>query len=376
MPSAEKLWQAKMAHAKKMSKKRTLSLSTADPFRLEGRELTRSRIAKSEIPSWYAEMRDTLSKRWVVVESHHREGSLAAELGKTIGKPVSVKEAERWFRNARQDHKWRMRLLNPRTAEGKLYLAYSHLSLENQFFRPNSAKIPEIRELVLFLLDLEQPPHPFWAPILRGHAIKPGDFVERPPAQWEKWGMFMFLPMEGLRIPRRYSKVRACEALTRFLHERSEEYWNHALRHLKSVVTGTMRPYKNIDVKDKELAKNFFGGASMGLVSTLRAPLLRLARSIEPRDPLMTTEEEAEAAALYWKWYPHVKKMLRFRASGRTASGPSVRFTELFNEAYGTERQPQRIALQMVAWHLALPIGIDTLRKRVLRTRRSPRKKI
>jgi hypothetical protein len=379
MPSDEKLRRAKRAFRKKMSKRKpTPSLSTADPFRLEGRDLSRSHLAEDEILSWYAEMRNTLSERWAVVAHHHREASLAAELGKKIGKAVSPQEAERWFRDARQDHKWRVRLLNPRTTEGRLYLAYSHLTLEHEYFRPDDSKLPQIKELVLFLLDLEEVPYPFAGPLLREHVVKPGDTEMRPHAQWEKRGMFMFLPMEGLRIPRRYGKVRACEALTQFLHSRSEEYWNDALHYLTSVVTEILRSRGIKKGTDRELLKNHFGEASMGLVSALRAPQLKLSRSIEPRGSVMTTEEEAKARVLYKKWYHHVRRLVRLPARERTASAPSAEFARLFNEAYEdaheTARQPQRIALQMVIWDLELPVSIDTLRKKVARKHRRPRK--
>ena len=252
-----------------------------------------------------------------------------------------------------------MKLLDPKTGEGRLYRAYSHLVFNNESFTPDQEKLPKIRDLILFVLDLEEVPHPLYAPFLKQARIKPGDAVKRPGTPRKEDGMFLLLPMEGLGIPRRFDKVRASQEISTFLDDRSEKYWKDVLDFLKWVVETSVRGWK--DGVDKKILEEFYGESSMGLVKALRYPLLQLSRSFGGRRSALTKDEEAAAKRLFKKWYPLVQKFLKVRVSGRTPSGYSERFIELFNQAYPRITQAQPITLHMVSGELRLTICIDTL---------------
>lgn len=347
----------------KRRRKKAAKYRFGDPFGLRGLDIPRPSIRTDEVDSWFSEMREILEARWGVVEKHRNTGSLHKRLGTEFGRTVEPGEAMQWFQNARQDHEWRMKLLDPRKAEGQLYLAYSHLVLDNDFFEPAHEQKRNIRDLFLFVLDLDDILDPLRPPSLRSPEPIPGDIVGHPTTRAREDWLLPIMPMEGLRMPRRFGKVRASQEASRFVGERSEAYWRSVRDYLRRIIDSIARPYgRAIDTSALEDA---ISKPSIGIISTVRSPLLHLSKSIERRRSSLTIADVAEAKRLFKRWYRLVQKLLKVPASSRKSLGVSEQVVKLFNDAYSEETQAQRITLQMVRQHLELGVSIDTLRKKV-----------
>jgi hypothetical protein len=278
--------------------------SNGDPFGLQGWDLRKSTIREDEIPKWFAEMRATLEERWRRVEDYSARSVLAARLGRELARSVTASEARAWFEDARQDHLWRLHLLDGRTKEGKLYRAYVAINLRNEFFAPDPGVMQTVRKLVLFLLDLEEPPGASHPPFLMPPTTTPEDYVKMRGTR-----MLLQVPMQGVTIPRRYTKRRARRLAEDFLDARSKQYWKLVHHHLKSTVSKSMSSHAGL--KKAGLLESAFGRPSVRLAAAIQDPMLRPFEAPTRRAAAITTSQLQEAARLFRKWYPVVQRHLR-----------------------------------------------------------------
>ncbi len=353
---------AEQKKSRRRTKKRAGRGST-DPFGLEGSDLERHPIPIDQVPVWFQEIRDTLCARWDSVRVSQLEGDLPKRLGEELGKAMTPKEANQWFKEARQDHLWRVHLLDPDTVEGRMYHTFAHLVTYDEYFESAGGSVGRIRELLLHVLDLAEAPRPFVPPRLRQVAIVPGDTIRRPKSRWKKDGRVMLLPIQGVEVPRRFGKVRASREVQKFLDYRSDQYWKDVLTYLKSQTDAAILPYEKS--YEEEDLKRVFGESSAKLARGLRRPLTQLSRSLAGRGDVLTAAEVSEAAVLYKKWFPLVQRLLKARSKDLTIRSIPEDVKVLFAEAKYPTLQAQPITLQMVIKRLELPCEVETLRKKV-----------
>ena len=328
--------------------------------------MTRSSIREDEIPKWFAKMRETLEGRWQRVEDYHARSVLAARLGRELARSVTASEAEAWFEGARTDHLWRLRLLDGRTKEGVLYRAYVAINLHNEFFAPDPGAMKTLRELVTFILDLDEdePPDAFHPPSLRQPAAAPANYERMPGIR-----SLLQVPMEGVTIPRRYTKRRARRLVEDFLDGRSKQYWSCVHYHLKSTVAASLTSYARL--KKAGLLERAFGRPSTKLAAAIQDPMFR-PFDTPPRVQPITESQLRKAARLLREWHPLARRYLRGVKKWAGNRGvPSVLLQKLGDaedqERFEALREPQakRIALRMIISGLGLRIEVDALNRRL-----------
>jgi hypothetical protein len=329
-----------------------------DPFGLMGSDFHKERIKMDKIPVWLDEMRSTLEDRWRAVDELHRSNRLAKALGDHLGRTLLVGEARIWYEDAKQDHCWRVRLLNGRTSEGRLYRSYIGITCENGFFFPDPEQGDPLRQLVLHLLDLDGPPDPFLAPDLKVPAIVKDRWVKS-----RKDGKIFPLFMDGMVIPRRYSKGRTRRLITAFLSNRSREYWADVQDQLDALIEKSLLPFKRAD--SMGLLEKAVGKPAARLMKTVKDPTLQLTKSDIIRTAVLTPRDKQRAVRLYRGWYPLIQRYLRCRRAGTQPRDISDDRRRRIRLACEREEQPQRVTLQLIVEEMNLAIGLDTLRRKL-----------
>jgi hypothetical protein len=215
-----------------------------------------------------------------------------------------------------------------------------------------------LKELVMFLLDLEDPPRPFSPPVLKGSRLIQDRWVKSP-----RDGKLFSLPMEGLVIPRRYGKDRARRLVTGFIAGRSMAYWNEVQDRLEALVDNSVDGYQKI--KKLGLLDEAVGPHAARLVRTVQDPTLQLSKSETIRTTTLTPRDKQRAGRLYRGWYPLVKRYVKSRGAGARPKNIPDDLREKIRLACEREQQPQRITLLMIAEELNLAVGLETLRRKL-----------
>lgn len=350
-----------MTRAPNRSKRRVAAGSSGrvnDPFGLIGLDIYKMPLPITEIPTWFQEMRERLAQRWQVVEESHMNRSLAGKLKVMLGREMKKHEVESWYDDAKCDVRWRIRLLDDRTEEGKLYRAYVGIACENDFFYPDTNRIKPMKEIIYFLLDLDQEAHvnPFSPPFLRTHQVLPDKWVKS-----KRDDRVVAMPMEGLVIPRRYSRARAKRAVGWLCRARSGDYWIEALDHLRGHIDAAMGPYERINqlgLLEKAIRK-----PSATLVRAIRDPMLKVGEFGTATNPRLTDRQIQMVVRRYRTLYPSVKRYLRLSVWRRVKEKFPQELVDRIGEAQERETQPKRVTLEIIAQELSLPVGVDALRR-------------
>jgi hypothetical protein len=224
-----------------------------DHFGLAGLDLENDNPVP--VDPWIKEMRTTLEARWAHVEDLKRNGKLQAALGRSMGKQISAGDAAIWFSDAREDHRWRVRLLNPRTKEGKLYRGLMNDHVYRRLHMAIS-RLPEVIDTIAYLLDLQSdfPGEPSVAPDLRYPRTFPGLGIVSPIAQRRNKPPSR---IDGIEIPRRYTKARAQRAISMLFERRNPEYWSKTAEPVIVIIDNAMKYW---NTRPKEEFGAFYGG--------------------------------------------------------------------------------------------------------------------
>ena len=344
-----------------------LGWTAVDPLGLRGLNLRKEPIRLDEIPTWFSLMREKLEERWEAVNSLPA-AVLAKRLEILFLRKPSDREIRDRMEDEEQEHRWRIRLLDPDTDEGKYYGACVGMAFENWFFTPDMTTFPRVQELLLFLLDLHEMPLPYSTPTLKEWGVVQDRWVKSKID-----GKIFSLPMEGVVIPRRFGKDRARRLVTGFLSGRSEGYWRESQDHLQDLIATSMQPYGRL--KKKGLLPEAIGEHSERLVRTILDPMLELTKGVSVHERVLTLRELQHAERLRRAWYPQVRRYLSFRKRHHGIGDTPRDFAARIRAAMETvpEPHPMSIVLQMIIDHLGLPVGVDRLGRQLGPYRRRQR---
>ncbi len=343
-----------------------------DPLGLEGFDIRCETLKLSEMSSWFDEIAVQLDKRWALVEKLKWK-DLAAKLEEKRWRIKTQSDVEIWREEQRQDHEWRLRLLDGNSPEGKLYSALCRLSLDNMYFRPDPGGFEKISDLLLTMLDLMEFPDPFRPPELRTHVILPGTTEMRPEAQRDERGALFYVPQDGIVLPRRYSRERAYRAIRQFMDGRDKQYWKDVKWHARSMASESVGAL--IKHPNPEAVEKFFGQVSMTLIRTLRYPMLNLFECMGVRAPAITKAQTKRASARYDDVYRLVKRLDRTKSDSAMMVKVSDQMAAEFRKLRDNGLPPKEIALTMIIDDLELSIGPDALWRHIREYRKESKLK-
>ena len=337
--------------------KTTTNSRLGDPFGLAGSNIHRTECREDEIPDWASAMRDELCERWEFVKKLLPIKKLAEKLSQELGRHMSEPETKLWFEDAKQDHEWRMRLLDKETEEGRLYHAYAGIMLVNEHYSPSPERTSQIREYVMYLLDLLDPPSPGVAP-----SLLPAHVVSLKGVMGKKNRGLLLHPLEGIVIPRRFSRERAIRFITEQLNNRPK-FRDVMQRRLQAEIAESMEPYRRM--KEAGQTEGFFGRHAMQLAAVLQDPMFQLPDTTARRNTSLTKRELKRARQLFADWYPLVKRLTKRGGQGSLPTRMPSDVLEYFKHASKATNGPKRITLLMVSDRLELGIGADALNRRL-----------
>ena len=238
-------------------------LRGSDPFGIET-GLNRLSIREHEIPDWFAEIAGVLEKEWSWIQECSDQ-EIANVLGSDYIPGCKVEQAKTWRQDARQDHDWRLKLLNADTAEGSLYHALARLRLDKRYFQPETPEFRSLSRAALYWLDLEEFPDPSYPPWLREPHMLPGTSGEGSEGQEDEHGIAFHPPMEGIVIPRRYGRLRAQRVVVAFLDARDKQDLESTEAYVETAAKGAIRA-----LLSEPESKSFEGTEKPQWVSMLR----------------------------------------------------------------------------------------------------------
>lgn len=327
----------------------------ADPFGLCGAGLNKEPLPADEIDSWFATMRTTLDARWSKVEETVAGKRLTAELSRRVGRSVSATEAREWYQDSRQDHRWRIRLLNPETALGRLHRAWVEVWFDYGDCFGDEAIDQALRKRLAFLLDLEEDGvgWAFGVPHLRT-----ATFVSDGHFRMSSRRLVMDY-LEGIRIPRRYSQARARRAIAALFRERPRAYWRAIQQQSRREVEAALEPYGRI--KEEGLLGEALGKGAELYTAGVLDPALDLSVGVPLRDGSLDPKQVARARRRYQALYPRVRRHMRLRRVAANASSLDPVFESRIASALRFATGPRAVALQLVVEDLELAVGVDAL---------------
>lgn len=328
-----------------------------DHFGLAGLDLQNDNPVP--VDPWITELRTTLEQRWAHVEDLKRRGKLRAALSRSMGKKISDRELEIWYGDARDDHRWRIRLLNPKTKEGKLYRGLMNYYIHRRLAAIVS-RLSEVIDTLAYLLDLNPdfPGEPSVVPVLRGLRTFPSNGIvplfEEPNS--------MRAQILGIQIPRRYTKARARRAMELLFERRDEDHWRRIAEPVVAIMDQAMQ------YSSKKSIERLCGGpGSLDLVLAIRENRSDLSNARRPRKRYASIDGDqvAKARELAAKWQPAVIRYLKAKSG---SSRVSQRLAERIERARLKQSRPSDILLQMAIDELGLGIGVVGLRRLIKRS--------
>ena len=351
-------------------KRKPCTVPIPDPLGLEGLDIGCEKLKVSEMSSWFEEIACELDKRWSRVETLPWK-RLAAILREKRWPIDTESKVEIWRKDQRQDHEWRLRLLDGKTPEGRLYKALCRIHLENMSFTPDQGGFKKMSTLMLTMLDLMEFPDPFHPPELRAHEILPGAFVKRPEAQRVERGALFYVPQDGIVIPRRYSRARVNRAIKQFIDLRNDRYWHDVKEHVASLASKSVDIFKT--KPDPKAVEEFFGEPSMSLVRTLREPMVNLFDCMGVNKPHITKVQTKRASARLAELHPLVRRLSRLRSEEARRRIAPARIVDEFNELRESRYSPKDIALIMIIDEMDLGIAHEALWRHIQKHRQKPK---